>query len=70
MQKCNLCVNRWTEGKKPICVAACPTRALDAGPIEEIESKYGSIREAVSFTYSESLKPSVIFKPKPETVAP
>lgn len=70
MQKCNLCVDRWAEGKKPTCVAACPTRALDAGPIEEMESKYGSVREAASFTYSDSLKPSVLFKPKPETVAP
>ena len=70
MQKCDLCVDRWAEGKPPICVAGCPTRALDAGPIEEMESKYGKIHEAVSFIYSENLKPSVIFKPKPESVAP
>ena len=32
MQKCDLCCDRWAEGKKPICVEACPMRALDAGP--------------------------------------
>jgi anaerobic dimethyl sulfoxide reductase subunit B (iron-sulfur subunit) len=40
MQKCNLCCDRWESGHKPICVEACPMRALDAGPQEEMESKY------------------------------
>jgi Fe-S-cluster-containing dehydrogenase component len=30
MQKCDLCLESWGEGTKPICVVACPTRALDA----------------------------------------
>ncbi|UCC59478.1 MAG: 4Fe-4S dicluster domain-containing protein, partial [Dehalococcoidia bacterium] len=34
MQMCNLCPDRLEEGKKPICVAGCPMRALDAGPID------------------------------------
>ena len=34
MQKCNFCIDRWAENKLPICVAACPLRALDAGPVE------------------------------------
>jgi anaerobic dimethyl sulfoxide reductase subunit B (iron-sulfur subunit) len=65
MQKCDFCVDRWAEGKKPICVMACPTRALDAGPIEEMEAKYGSNREAEGFQYDTILKPSVIIKLKP-----
>jgi anaerobic dimethyl sulfoxide reductase subunit B len=69
MQKCDLCLERWTEGKKPICVDGCPTRALDAGTIDEIRSKYGEITEAVGFTYSEELAPSVIFKPKLKVTA-
>ena len=69
IQKCDLCLERWGEGKKPICVAGCPMRALDAGPIEEMEAKYGKIREAVGFTYEDKLKPSVIFKPKSEIAA-
>jgi anaerobic dimethyl sulfoxide reductase subunit B (iron-sulfur subunit) len=64
MQKCDLCIERWTEGKKPICVAGCPTRALDAGPVAEIKTKYGESREATGFAYNDKLMPSVIFRPK------
>lgn len=65
VQKCDFCLERWFQDKPPICVASCPTRALDAGPIEEIEAKYGSIRQAEGFEYDENLRPSVLFKPKP-----
>jgi anaerobic dimethyl sulfoxide reductase subunit B (iron-sulfur subunit) len=41
MQKCDLCYDRWAEGKKPICVEACPMRALDAGDQDTLESHYG-----------------------------
>jgi anaerobic dimethyl sulfoxide reductase subunit B (iron-sulfur subunit) len=64
MQMCNLCFDRLKEGKKPICVAGCPMRALDAGPIDELRAQYGDKTEAVAFTYSTDLKPSVVFKPK------
>ena len=69
MQKCDLCAERWSEGKKPICVEACPTRALDAGWIEELRSTYGDVREADGFFYSKEASPCVTFKlkkqPKP-----
>lgn len=64
MQKCDLCLDRWGEGKKPICVSSCPTYALDAGPLDELRAKYGDIRETECFTYSKELTPSIIFKPK------
>ena len=40
-------------------------RALDAGPIDEMEAKYGKIHEAEGLKYDEKLHPSVIYKPKP-----
>jgi len=64
VQMCNLCIDRWPEGKKPICVAGCPMRALDAGPIEEMKAKYGKTHQAVGFAYDKKLQPSVLFKPK------
>ena len=64
VQKCDLCIERWAEGKKPICVDACPMKALDAGPIDEMRTKYEEMKEATGFTYNDALKPSVIFKPK------
>ena len=64
IQKCNLCLERLQEGQKPICVEACPLRALDAGPMDELRKKYGDKKEAEGFNYSVGLKPSIIFKPK------
>ncbi len=45
MQKCDLCCDRWAEGKRPICVEACPMRALDAGDQDIFESPYGRVKE-------------------------
>jgi len=64
VQKCDLCLERWAEGKKPVCVEGCPMRALDAGPLNELRAKYGDVREAEGFVYSEAAKPSVVFKLK------
>jgi anaerobic dimethyl sulfoxide reductase subunit B (iron-sulfur subunit) len=67
MQKCNFCVDRWAEGKKPVCVDGCPMWALDAGPLHELRAKYGDERDTEGFVYSEDLTPCVIFKPKRDT---
>ncbi len=64
MEKCDLCLARWGEGKKPICVDACPTRALDAGPLEELRSRHGEPRSAELFAWLPDVQPSVTIKPK------
>ena len=65
MGKCNFCLERVTAGKLPTCVEACPVRALDAGPLEALEEKYGGTRTAVGFKYAKRVRPAVVFKPKP-----
>jgi anaerobic dimethyl sulfoxide reductase subunit B (iron-sulfur subunit) len=67
MHKCDLCIDRWAEGKKPVCVVSCPMQALDAGPVDELRTKYGDVRETEGFTYSETLAPSITFRPKKDT---
>ncbi|MDO4606040.1 MAG: dimethylsulfoxide reductase subunit B [Bowdeniella nasicola] len=42
MTKCDLCADYRAEGQDPACVAACPARALDWGPIDELRAKYGN----------------------------
>ena len=64
MCKCNFCLDRWLENKLPVCVEACPTRALDGGPLDELKVKYSDIREAQGFVYSNRTKPAVVLKPK------
>ncbi|WP_313277137.1 DMSO/selenate family reductase complex B subunit [Timonella senegalensis] len=41
MSKCDLCFDYRQEGNDPACVSACPSRALDWGPIDELRAKYG-----------------------------
>lgn len=41
MTKCDLCYDYRTEGKAPACVASCPSRALDWGPIKELRTAHG-----------------------------
>ena len=61
-QKCDLCLERAEQSKRPICVEACPMRALDVGPLNELKTKYGDIHEAEGFDYSKRAIPSVVFK--------
>lgn len=43
VQKCTYCQrDRVSKGQSPVCVAACPVRALDWGDVEEIKRKYPS----------------------------
>jgi anaerobic dimethyl sulfoxide reductase subunit B (iron-sulfur subunit) len=69
MQKCDLCLERLMQGLKPICVAACPMRALDVGPINELMKKYGGGRTAENFFLSSKLEPSIIFKSKAKSTS-
>ena len=65
MRKCNFCLDRFSSGKLPDCIEACPVRALDAGSLGELEQNYGTVREAEGFKYSQRTKPAVVIKPKP-----
>lgn len=64
MQMCTLCADRLSENKKPVCVDACPMRALDAGPMDDLKKKYGDKKETEGFVRSAATNPSVIFKPR------
>ena len=60
--KCNLCLDRLSEGKAPVCVTTCPTEALDVGTMEELIAKYGELRELEGFADYRKTNPSIIFK--------
>ncbi len=65
MEKCTFCVDRQQKGLRPACVVACPTRALDCGPEEEIVAKYGNVRQVEGgFADPALTKPNIIFKPR------
>jgi anaerobic dimethyl sulfoxide reductase subunit B len=43
MTKCTLCVERLQEGKNPVCVDACPMRAIHFGELSELQAKFGAL---------------------------
>ncbi len=67
MTKCDLCRDRILEGLKPACVAACPARALDAGPVEELKARYKGASAVAGNFNSDRIKvqkPNILFKAK------
>ncbi len=64
MEKCDLCLDRLEQGKQPICVDACPVRALDVAPLEELSKRNGCGKVAEGFNFSTQANPSIILKKK------
>ncbi len=63
--KCNMCVDEITMGRKPVCVAACPMRALDWGEIDELREKYGEGDVQIEPLPEDTTNPSLILNPHP-----
>lgn len=66
MSKCNMCIDRLEEGLKPICVLSCSMRALEFGPLEELEQKYGRLKKLEDMPRGGITLPAVVFKPADE----
>jgi anaerobic dimethyl sulfoxide reductase subunit B (iron-sulfur subunit) len=65
-QKCNMCIDRLEMALQPVCVLACPNRALDFGPLSSLIEKYGDIRELEDMPGGQNTSPAVLFKPHSE----
>ena len=63
--KCNGCAERVAEGKNPICVDACPLRALDFGPIEDIRKKYDGVDSVPPLPDASYTHPNIVVKKCP-----
>lgn len=59
--KCTMCVDRLAQGNLPICVLACPMRALDFGKLTDLQTKYGTT-STLSGMPSSTTSPAVVFK--------
>ena len=63
MSKCDLCADYREAGKEPACVAACPSRALDWGPIEELRDKYGDVAAVEPLPDASVTMPRLVITP-------
>lgn len=62
--KCDGCIERVQEGKRPICVEACPMRALDFGDIDQMRAKHGTIDAIAPMPSASLTRPNItIVKP-------
>ena len=61
-----MCIDRLAQGQQPVCVLACPTRALDFGPMDKISQQYGNLRVLHQMPGEKKTMPSVIFKARTE----
>jgi len=62
--KCTMCIDRLNVGLLPACVASCYMRALDFGPLSQLQAKYGTNADLPGMPSSTTVKPSVVFKGK------
>lgn len=63
MTKCDGCINRVNSGKHPLCVASCPLRALDFGPISGLKAKYGSLAAVAPLPPDSHTRPNLVITP-------
>ena len=58
--KCNMCADRVAAGAQPVCVEACPLRALDFGDIDDLRAKYGDLSEIAPLPAASETEPNLV----------
>jgi len=60
--KCTMCIDRLTAGTMPVCVNACPMRALDFDTLDNLKKKYGTKQQLPGMPDPSPVGPAVVFK--------
>lgn len=63
-EKCDFCADRLENSESPICVAACPMRALDAGTFESMSRRPDASRHIRHLPDGALTTASLLIKPK------
>jgi anaerobic dimethyl sulfoxide reductase subunit B len=63
MTKCNMCFDAIDAGEPPACVAACPSRALDFGELDELKTRYAGVDEVAPLPQASITKPALVITP-------
>ncbi|MEH7416671.1 DMSO/selenate family reductase complex B subunit [Neobacillus drentensis] len=65
--KCDFCMDLQEKGEDPACVAACPMRAIEFGPIEQLRKKYGTVSQIKGLPSSTITQPNLVITPHQNT---
>lgn len=69
--KCDACIFLRASGERPACVASCPMRALEFGPIEELRALHPeAVNSIVVLPDASQTNPSIAVDPKPAALEP
>jgi anaerobic dimethyl sulfoxide reductase subunit B (iron-sulfur subunit) len=68
--KCDGCIDRVKAGKKPICVEACPLRALYFDEIGSLRKSVSGVQQIHPMPDASITKPHIIIKPSPAAASP
>lgn len=64
--KCDGCRDRVSESKQPICVDACPVRALEFGLVSELTSRHpDTVRSILPLPDETATQPNLLILPSP-----
>ncbi len=63
MTKCDFCRERLLKGESPLCVAACPMRALDFGEYEDLKRRYGDAAHVAPLPDQGMTRPCLVLAP-------
>ena len=67
MSKCTFCEDLLAQGQRPACVDGCPYRAMDFGPLDELQAKYGKLADPAPLPAASMTGPSVVYGPHKQT---
>lgn len=63
VRKCDFCQDYLAQGKPPACVSACPMRALDYGPLDNLREKYGALSQTKGMPPADLTQPALVITP-------
>lgn len=61
--KCTFCVGLLDAGEAPVCVAACPNRALGCGDREDLQQRHGGTSQVFPLPDADLAGPALVIAP-------